>query len=278
MKSIEKELIINTMNVIQSLISRADKAFMQFCNNGKDAEYEYKLEAEYYLKNAFTHMLVFLEVHDLQKTYEKINDLFTIAQKEGLLKSEMGIDEPYLVWGSVLYSYLDAIAASYNARESINTVTKDIISILRASLYSITDPKVFPLPPSNEKEVHDRIESVLRCVFPDLKHKPHLTKPIKNFEPDTGLPSVRTLIEYKFISNEKEAKSVADEVLADTRGYTSKDWDSFLYVIYETRRVMPEYKWNQHLKECEAGNNTKVIVLSGEPSKGKKASIIKTMP
>lgn len=270
MKSIEKELVINTVNGIQSLISRADNAFMHYCESGKEVQFEYKLEAEYYLKNAFIHMLVFLEVHDLPKTYEKINDLFKIAQKGDLLKSEMGIDEPSLVWGSALYSYLDAIAASYNARESINLITKDIVSILRASLYSITDPKVFPLPPSNEKEVHVRIESVLRCIFPDLKHKPHLTKPIKNFEPDTGLPSVRTLIEYKFISNEKEAKSVADEVLADTRGYISKDWDSFLYVIYETRRVMPEYKWDQHLKECEAGKNTKVIVLSGEPTKEKK--------
>jgi len=108
----------------------------------------------------------------------------------------------------------------------------------------------------------------LRCVFPNLKHKPQLTKPIKNFEPDTGLPSIRTLIEYKFISNKLQAKTAAEEVLADTRGYISREWETFIYVIYETRRIKPESEWKQLLKECNV-QNTEIIVLSGEPVKKK---------
>ena len=161
-----------------------------------------------------------------------------------------------------------AIGISFNVNPFSDIVISEVASIIEASLYSITDRKIFESPPCGEKEVHDRIEAVLKCVFPDLKHKPSISKPIKNFIPDTGLPSVKTLIEYKFISNNTDAKRVSDEVLADTRGYFSKEWDKFIYVIYETVRIKPESEWNNLLLECNVPDNTKIIVLCGEQSEG----------
>lgn len=76
-----------------------------------------------------------------------------------------------------------------------------------------------------------------------------MSKPIKNFEPDTGLPSLKTLIEYKFISDKNDAKRVSDEIFADISGYASRDWDSLLFVIYETHRVIEEKKWKEHLRD-----------------------------
>jgi hypothetical protein len=223
---------------------------------------------EYYIKKVFVYTLVLLEVKGLQKTYDRVGEIFEKAKKEGFFKKAMGSDEEdYLVWVEILRTYLDALGTSYNVIRPADIVTTDLVSVIEASLYSITDKLLFSRAPSNEAEVHARVEGVLKCVFPDLKHKPQLTKPIKNFEPDTGLPSVRTLIEYKFISTEDDAKIVSDQILADTRGYTSKDWENFLFVIYETHRIKPESKWNEHLRECGVDNNTKVIVLSGEPSK-----------
>ena len=64
---------------------------------------------------------------------------------------------------------------------------------------------------------------MLKCVFPDLKHKPVLTKQIKNFEPDTGISSSATLIEYKFLSRAEDVGPLADELLADTRGITLRN-------------------------------------------------------
>ncbi len=58
---------------------------------------------------------------------------------------------------------------------------------------------------------------------------------------------------------------VADELLADTRGYHSRDWDSFIYVIYETTRVKPEVEWKNLLRECGIDDRISVIVISGEP-------------
>lgn len=146
--------------------------------------------------------------------------------------------------------------------------TKDVIQILRGCEYVITDPTLFPTAPRNEADVHARVEGVLRCVFPDLLRKPRLAKPIKHFEPDTGLPSQRTLIEYKFISDANGAKAVADEILADWMGYTSRDYDHIIYVIYETVRIRPESEWQQLLMACGAGPNATAIVISGvQPDK-----------
>ncbi len=149
------------------------------------------------------------------------------------------------------------------------TVTKDILHILRDIHYVIADKNLFRTSPANENDVHLGIEGILKCVFPDLKHKPVLTKQIKNFEPDTGIPSHETLIEYKYLSRREDIPSVADEILADTRGYTSPDWNRFLYVIYETNRFRKEKEWNQLPKEAGVQNTT-VVVLSGEPVRRKR--------
>ncbi len=59
------------------------------------------------------------------------------------------------------------------------TVTKDLLDIIRNVHYVITDTDVFSSAPQNEKDVHLRIEAILKCVFSDLKRKPSLSKQIK---------------------------------------------------------------------------------------------------
>jgi hypothetical protein len=62
----------------------------------------------------------------------------------------------------------------------------------------------------------------------------------------------------------KTAKTTADELLADTRAYTSSDWKSFLYVIYETKRFKPEAEWRQLMRDCRIDGSTSVVVMTGE--------------
>lgn len=112
--------------------------------------------------------------------------------------------------------------------------------------------------------MHLRIENIIKCIYPDLIHEPSLTKPIKNFKPDTAIPSIKTLIEYKFITNKNDAKKVTDEILADTRAYSSKEWSNLLFVVYETNRIKHEKEWKQLIHECKAAKGTEIIVLSGE--------------
>ncbi len=180
-------------------------------------------DAAWRLETAFAQMRLFLEAAGLLETLKEVQQLGADASKnwtETAFDDEVG--EEFLLWGGRLYRYLSALEAVF-AEPKVSVVSKDVIEILRATQYSITDKSCFPGPPVNETDVHNRIEAVLRCVFPTLLHKPQITKQIKHFQPDTGLPDIGTLIEYKFIGNAGEEKRVADEILADTRGYVSRE-------------------------------------------------------
>jgi hypothetical protein len=251
---------------VRETLAKADR-IVEFWESGPHDEDE---SVKYFLESAFIRTRMLLEVSGFFDSLKSLRELQQEAQKD-YTKVDLWEEGLYLYWGSRLRPYLDALAA-ISGGEKTGIVARDVIEILKNTEYSITDQKCFPKPPASEGEVHARIEAILKCVFVPLRHKPAISKPIKNFEPDTGLPAVKTLIEYKFVKSEDDVRRVSDEILADTRGYTSKDWNRFVYVIYETRRFESEKKWNEHLRECATGDNTSVVVLRGEaPPKSKSA-------
>jgi len=268
MDNIDKKDIEGSIRTIEKLLKEAYDFFYEFQYQGGDRKY-YDLHISYRIEQAFLSLLVLLESLDLLYIHQELNASYQRAKKN-INDSAMGYEDPYLVWAEKVQEYLDAVKVAFNVSTEDKTIKKDLESIIKSSLYSITDKTLFKKPPQNEAEVHARIEAVLKCVLPNLKHKPLLSKPIKNFEPDTGLSSLKTLIEYKFISDMNDAKRVSDEILADISGYVSRDWDSFLFVIYETHRVIEERKWKEHLRECGIDRRVSIIVLSGEPKKIKK--------
>lgn len=221
-------------------------------------------DAEWHLQAAYTRMRILLEALGLPEALRALQQSEATAATNWLETRIEPFGEPYLVWGARLFQFVRALETTL-AEPKSTIVVKDVIEILKATQYSITDKNCFENPPANEKDVHVRIEAVLRCVFPDLLHKPPIAKQIKNFEPDTGLPSIQTLIEYKFMADLGEEKRIAEEILADTRGYVSEDWKNFIYVIYETKRIKPEGQWRQLLRTSGLESNTEVIVISGEP-------------
>jgi hypothetical protein len=265
--------VSDILKTITESLGKANSAMW----DGFSAKRGYEIDAQdkevigYFLDRAFLQALFFLEVQDLPRMLSRLEETYRRA-KEDYSKIELSQDgDRYLTWDSELGQYLSAIEATLGEPGS-RAVSKDVVEILKNCQYAITDRRCFSEAPANEREVHYRIEAVLRCVFPDLLHKPAIAKPIKNFEPDTGLPSIRTLIEYKFISDVNDAKRVADELLGDTRGYVSKEWDTFVYVIYETHRIQQEFQWNQLIRKSGLGDNTKVIVLAGEPARPGQAA------
>lgn len=267
----ESRRVAAIVSDLRTAITQADNLFERvFLWGVQEHEHEDldRRNAEWWIEVAFLKVLAaasFLGLTSIESLVKADLNAAKAGGANGFDKSEMGPEEPYSSWLSRLRQYTAAIEALGDV-QSVHAVTKDVTEILRACQYSILDSRVYAEPPRSEDAVHRRIEAVLRCVFPDLKHKPSLTKPIKNFQPDTGLPSIRTLIEYKYLTKPAEAPIIADQILADTRGYHSRDWDTFIYVIYETRRIKPESEWNQLLTESGLADNTTAIVISGEPA------------
>ena len=225
----------------------------------------------YYLEEAYTQLLILAEALNLTRMCEQIRTSFEDAKKSGIAKTERGgpDDEIYLVVPGKLDKFISGFEATFGLMAD-QVVSKEVVEVLHATQKAITDRNCFPDLPKDEKDVHRRIEAVLKCIFPDLRHEPPISKPIKSFVPDTGLPSIRTLIEYKFIENDKQASRVADEILADTRGYTSSEWDKFIFIIYETHRLRTEHEWNDLLRQCGTARHTQAIVLYGEPPESRK--------
>ncbi len=223
------------------------------------------------IKKAFTTLLLLSEALGLEQFRSLVLADFESAKqrKDGLATTEFlnEIGESDLLASYDLFKTIHAFRAIYGLENKDHSVVS-IIDVLRNCEYSLTLSKGMDAL-SNEAELHERIETILRCVYPDLKHKPNITKPIKNFEPDTGIPSVKTLIEYKYVDSPDVLKRVSDEILADTQGYKSKYWKRFIYLIYETKRFQPEKKWKLHLEECGNPKNTDVIVIRGELPKNK---------
>ena len=267
---IEGENIHEAITNLKTSVQNADRSFNEYIIYGDEWA-----RPDWAIERCFIKLLAIIESLGLSKLHEIVLSEYLRAKetKEGfLVAKETPEGEPFSAIMSRLRQFLSAIEQFYPSDEPTK-ITKDLLQIIRDIHYTITDKALFKSVPQNEKDVHIRIEGILKCVFPDLKHKPTLTKPIKNFEPDTGIPSIETLIEYKFLSRPDDVGTIADEVLADTRGYDSKDWKRFIYVIYETKRFKRENEWIQLLRQSGVPENTTVVVLSGEPltrSKKKK--------
>jgi hypothetical protein len=268
--------INNVEEILASIRSTLGNADRQVANwDVEDPDLDEKAAAKFYVERAFIQLLTFLEAAGLVDTAKAIADIKAKAKSnyaEWNVHHEVGA---YLVWAEEITNYLSAIESTYVAKAP-GRISKDLIEILRATQYSITDRFCFAKVPQSEEDVHRRIEAVLRCVFAKVRHKPPIAKPLKNFQPDTGLPSLKTLIEYKYIESDEDLKRVVDEVLADTRGYSDPMWQQFIYVIYETRRLRPEHEWREMLRENGVPENTDVIVISGETRDDKGKALTKT--
>lgn len=257
---LQPQQLTAALDTLTERVSLADIAF----DRSRQGDPYGEENAEWHLQVGYTQLLVLLEGQELFRLRAEFVRDFSAARSEGLLRAETDQDgEPHLKWGELLRRYAIALKETYVSEPS-RTVTKDLESIIRATTYPLNDPDLFNAPPQDEPTLHKRIEGILRCIFTDLLSKPRLTKPIKHFEPDTGIPSIKTLIEYKYLSSPAQIGSIADEVLADTRGYNAREWTSFVYVIYETARIRPESEWRQLLRECGIDPRTTVVVLSGE--------------
>jgi hypothetical protein len=262
------------VTAVRSLIDSAERcveAVEQGNYASSDDACEYSYRASRDIATAFTQMMMLTDALGLTQTYEQIGKEYKEAldREQGLSSIWTGpYGEVYLFAADPLRRFVASLEGVYGLK-SLHVVSKAVVDVLRGTQYAITDRNCFAEPPASEADVHHRVEAVLKCIFPDLRHTPPIPKAVKNFRPDTGLPSMRTLVEYKFIQEKADIDRVADEILADTRGYTSGDWDCFIFLIYETRRLKPEREWNDLLRECGTALNTQAIVICGEAPKPK---------
>jgi hypothetical protein len=227
---------------------------------------------ERYILQACTRSVVLLEQLGLtQGTLISEAKRILESVKADPLKGRSVLGQAYLIWPYEIEEIINTLKSLYLPR--LKGTPPEIIPVLDVisnSEYYITDPRVFGKVPDCEAEVHTRIEGLLKCFYTDVQHKPRLSKPIKSFEPDTGIPSLRTLIDYKFITSTEEGKTILDEIFADIGGYQTDDYETFVFVIYETSRLFSSAEWTRAIEASKPQNPIKIVVLRGGSATRKK--------
>lgn len=220
------------------------------------------------IETAFLQLLTLAESLKLRKLSKTILKTYRRAKRAGLSKWGSFEDQSaWAYWSGPIQQFADSISAVFGQTEpNQGAVSTDLLGLLQNTQVAITDKRCFKAP-ANEAEVHDRIENILKCVYPDLIRKPPVAKAVVSFIPDSGIRSINTLIEYKFLSNESQIGPIANEILADTRGYAESGWANIVFVIYETRRFKTIHEWRQLLNECGLTENIGVVILCGEEPK-----------
>lgn len=182
---------------------------------------------------------------------------------EAPLSTEMGPEEPLLTWQWEARRLLDVVETFWEEGESGSVARSEVASLLRNSQRLIVDRAVFGWRPVDEADVHRRLEGILRSTFPTLLHKPPIAKSIKGFQPDTGIPSVGVLVEYKFLKAKSDAKRIVDEILADLSGYKSPGYGHLVICIYETIRAYSEDEWIRLIEEANPELGVDLVLLCG---------------
>ena len=218
------------------------------------------------LDNAILNFIVLLEQYpDGHGTLLEEARRLLVSSRENPLEPEVFMGEAYLMWPYRLRNLVNMFS-SIHLREKKTESDKDIdllLEIISRSEYYITRTDIFKSAPNSENDVHVRIEGLLGCVYDDLETRPRIPKKIKSFEADNAIPSLKTCIEYKYITSRNQGKKILDQVFADILGYQSRDYDNYVFVLYETERVFPKADWDKMIESCKPRNRIECVVIRG---------------
>ncbi|PNA00939.1 MULTISPECIES: hypothetical protein [unclassified Pseudomonas] len=132
-------------------------------------------------------------------------------------------------------------------------------------------PKMFDdlfAPPANEAEVRNAVLKVAQFAFPDIQREAVIPGSLKLHRTDLAVPSLRTVVEFKFARTLTTAKSCVDEFYSDMKAYTqTHQWAHFYAVLYIRGNFMTQVDLDQAFKEKNADRNWTPILLTG-PVKG----------
>lgn len=218
------------------------------------------------LRSAWQCVLAVLEATGHRFLFEEAREDYAAWQKEPMA-SEMGPEEPYMVWPGRVRRYLSYLESFYMAPRAVRvTPAAELIDVLKRTEKYVVHPKLFSYPPCAEADLHHRIEELLSCYYADLLPKPAQPKPIRGFVPDTGIPSQGTLIEYKYLDAPEQSGAVIEQIFADLAGYQSHAYPNIVFVIYETGRFWRRDQWQAAIDQAKPRQHVNTVLLRGYPA------------
>lgn len=119
-------------------------------------------------------------------------------------------------------------------------------------------------PVKSEREVQDIMWLMLRPYFKDLIDEETLPKLGHSaYKPDFAIPSLRTLLEVKYVRKKGDFKTVEKEILEDSVAYltNTKDYGKLIVFIYDHSSSVQEHEVTMR-DLCKVSNITDVVIVS----------------
>ncbi len=122
--------------------------------------------------------------------------------------------------------------------------------------------------PTKEADIRRVMHSHLEAMFPDYSRTATVTKPLMSFHADGGVPSLRALIECKFVPSATSVSTAVHGLTEDLSGYGgSREWRHFYSVVYLTAPFATEGQFSRALGASGNAGNWTTILVTG-PGKG----------
>lgn len=167
------------------------------------------------------------------------------------------------------YSKAHACFAPLRAMSNAKAITSHGVlrNILTKTAVIIRDRG---LQPKNESDVRNAILEVCNYSFPDAMREVGIPRILKHTKGDIGIPSLRTMVEFKFIDSLAELKASLDGVYADMKGYHHHDWDTFYGVFYMTEPFCIQEDVEKEFELVSADKSWTPIVVHGPGSRTRR--------
>lgn len=118
--------------------------------------------------------------------------------------------------------------------------------------------------PSKESDLQTVVHSHLEGIFPDYVRNVQISKPILNFRPDGGVPSLKTAIECKLITSEQAVKIALHGLMEDLSGYAgSSEWQRYYTLCYMSDAFAVEGQITQALRASGNADRWSVVLVTG---------------
>jgi hypothetical protein len=128
--------------------------------------------------------------------------------------------------------------------------------------------------PKTEADVRNEILAVCSYSFPDAIKEVGIPKILKHYKGDLGISSLRTMVEFKFVTSQTEMKAALDGVYADMKGYKHPDWETFYGVFYMTGPFYTQQDVEHEFKFVGADRSWTPIVVQGLGGRKEKPDVI----
>lgn len=134
---------------------------------------------------------------------------------------------------SEIYSLAQACFAPLKAMTDVHAVTAHTVlqNIIKSTAQIV---QLTGVSPTNEADVRNAVLDVCRFAFPDAIKEVGIPQLLTSSRADIGISSLRTVIEFKFVTDKDDMSNALKGIYSDMKTYRNPDWDNFYGVFYMT--------------------------------------------